>query len=67
MRGLNFVARRDAMRALVDAAKIDIICLQERKMVAISHQLILSMLGSDFDNNYICHPLVGASGGIMIA
>ena len=67
VRGLNSVARRGVVRALVDAAKIDIICLQETKMVTISHQLILSMHGSDFDNNYICHPLVGASGGIMIA
>ena len=36
-------------------------------MVVISRQLILSMHGSDFDNNYICHLLVGASGGILIA
>ena len=67
VRGLNSVARRDAVRALIDAAKIDITCLQETKMVAISCQLMLSMLGSDFDNNYICHPSVGASGGILIA
>ena len=67
VRGLNSVARRDAVCALIDAAKIDIICLQETKMVTISHQLILSMHGSDFDNNYICHPSVGASRGILIA
>ena len=67
VRGLNSVARRDAVRVLVDSAKIDIICLQETKMVAITRQTILSMLGSDFDNNFICLPSVGASGGILIA
>jgi len=67
VRGLNSVARRDAVRVLVDSAKIDIICLQETKMVAVSRQTILSMLGSDFDNNFICLPSVGASGGILIA
>jgi exonuclease III len=67
VRGLNSVARRDAVCVLVDAAKIDILCLQETKMSAISRQLILSMLGSDFDNNFICRPSIGASGGILIA
>jgi len=67
VRGLNSVARRDAVRVLVDAARIDILCLQETKMSAISRQLILSMLGSDFDNNFICRPSIGASGGILIA
>lgn len=67
VRGLIYVARRDAVRALVDASKIDIICLQETKMVAISRQLILYTLGSDIGNNYICLPSVGASGGILIA
>lgn len=67
VRGLNSVARRDAVRVLVDSAKIDTISLQETKMVAVSRQIILSMLGSDFDNNFICHPSAGASGGILIA
>jgi hypothetical protein len=34
---------------------------------SISRSVILSMLGSEFDNNFICLPSVGASGGIMIA
>ena len=67
VRGLNSVARRNAVRSLVVSTKIDIVCLQETKMVAISREIILSMLGSDFDNNYICLPFVGASGGILIA
>ena len=67
VRGLNSVARRNVVRSLVVSTKIDIVCLQETKMVAISREIILSMLGSDFDNNYICLPSVGASGGILIA
>ena len=41
VRGLNSVARRDAVRVLVDSAKIDIICLQETKMVAVSRQTFI--------------------------
>jgi hypothetical protein len=36
-------------------------------MTAISWRIVLSMLGSDFDNNYLSLPSVGASGGILIA
>jgi exonuclease III len=66
MQGLNATARQDAVRMLVNAAKVDIVCLQETKMVEVSHRLILSMLGSDFDNNFIFLPFVGASGGVLI-
>jgi len=65
--GLNSVSRRDAVRNLVNTAKIDIVCLQETKMTTISRQHILSMLGCDFDSNYFYRPSVGASGGILIA
>ena len=67
VRGLNSVARRDAVRVIVNSYKIDVVCLQETKMTAISRQIILSMLGSEFDNNYIFLSSVGASGGILIA
>nr|XP_034580478.1 uncharacterized protein LOC117843854 [Setaria viridis] len=67
VRGLNSLARRDAVRVIVDSSKIDIICLQETKMNSVSREIILSMLGSDFDNNYIFLPSVGASGGILVA
>ena len=67
VRGLNDKARRDNLRKVVDEARPAVICLQETKMVAITRQTILSMLGSDFDNNFICLPSVGASGGILIA
>ena len=64
VRGLNSVARQDAVRVMVDASKIDVVCLQETKLSNVSRSLILSMLGSDFDNNFICLPSEGASGGI---
>jgi exonuclease III len=67
VRGLNSAARRDTVRALVDSSKIDIVCLQETKLTSVSRQLVLSMLGCDFDNNFVFLPSVGASGGILIA
>jgi hypothetical protein len=36
-------------------------------MSVIPRRLMLSMLGSDFDTNFISLPLVGASGGILVA
>lgn len=65
MRGLNSVSRRDVVT--VDSMKIDMVCLQETKMEKISRRIILSMLGSDFDSNFLFLPSVGASGGILIA
>jgi exonuclease III len=67
VRGLNSLARKDAVRVAVQSTKIDIVCLQETKMADVSREVILSMLGSDFDNNYIFLPAVGASGGILVA
>lgn len=67
VRGLNSTARRDAVRMLVDSTRTDIVCLQETKMADISRGLILSMLGSDFDNNFCFLPSIGASGGILVA
>ena len=36
-------------------------------MAEVSRQCILSMLGVEFDNNFIFLPSIGASGGILIA
>jgi len=67
VRGLNSVARQDAVRLEVGASKCDVVCLQETKLGDISRGLILSMLGSDFDNNFIFVPSEGLSGGIVVA
>ena len=55
-----------AVRTLVTSCRVDVVCLQETKMAAVSRGTILSMLGSDF-TNWVQLPSVGASGGILIA
>ena len=67
VRGLNSIARQDAVRVMVDSSKIDVVCLQETKMSTVSRRMVLSMLGSDFDNNFIYLPSDGVSGGILVA
>lgn len=67
VRGLNSAARQDSVRVLVTLAAVDIVCLQETKMEVVTRRLILSMLGVDFDNNFVFLPSVGARGGILIA
>jgi exonuclease III len=66
VRGLNSSARQDYVRTLLEASRVDIICVQETKIAAISQRVILSALGSDF-SDYINLPAVGASGGILVA
>lgn len=65
--GLNSTARRDLVRLMVDSARVDAVCLQETKMKNSSRRHVLSMLGSEFDNNFLVLPSVGASGGILFA
>lgn len=66
VRGLNSTARRDSVRLIVDSAQVDVVCLQETKMESISRRTVLSMLGTDFDNNFVYLPSAGASGGILV-
>jgi exonuclease III len=63
VRGLNSVALQHSARDFVSLVKVDSVCLQETNMHEISRHLILSMLGWDFDNNYIHLPLTGANWG----
>lgn len=65
VRGLNSRSRQDAVRTLIDSARVDVVCLQETKMPSISQRDVLSMLGADF-NQFIVLPSVGASGGILV-
>jgi exonuclease III len=64
--GLNSRARQDAVHTLVNSSRVDVVCLQETKMAAVSRGTLLSMLGSDF-SYFIELPSIGASGGILIA
>ena len=64
--GLNSRARQDEVHTLVNSSRVDVVCLQETKMAAVSRGTLLSMLGSDF-SYFIELPSIGASGGILIA
>jgi exonuclease III len=66
-RGLNSIARRDAVRDLLRDTHASIVCLQETKLSVIDGHLISSMLGSNFTANYAFLPAIGTSGGILIA
>jgi exonuclease III len=67
VRVLNSAACQHSVRDLVGSARVDVVCLQETKMLAISRRVLLSMLGSDFDSNFISLPSAGASRGILVA
>jgi exonuclease III len=67
VRGLNSSAWQDSVRNLVCSLNIDVVCIQESKMSSCSRGTILSMLGVEFDNNFISLPALGASGGIIVA
>lgn len=67
MCGLNSTAHQDSIRVLVNSTMIDIMCLQETKVELVSRWLIFSISESDFDNNFIFLPSVGASGTILMA
>lgn len=62
VRGLNFATHQHLAKDLVDSAKVDVVCLQQTKMLVIPRHLLLPMLGSKFDTNFISLPSVGASG-----
>lgn len=66
VRDLNSRGRQDAVRTLVDSARVDVVCLQETKMSSITQHKVISMLGAEFGEfSYL--PSVGASGGILMA
>jgi exonuclease III len=66
VRGLNKKARRDSVRVVINNTKPDIVCLQETKKASISRHMILSLLGSDFEE-YVVLPATGTRGGIILA
>jgi hypothetical protein len=48
VRGLNDMARRDAVRTLVDDARPTIVCLQETKLDVIDQHLVFALFGINF-------------------
>lgn len=67
VRWLNSIARQNTVRSLIDSMRVDVVCIQETKMVNCYRRDVLSMLGSNFDNNFVVLPSDGASGGILVA
>lgn len=63
---LNLTTRQDVFQVLVNSSRIDILCLQDTKMELVTRRLILSMLGSAFDNNFVFLPSARASEGILM-
>lgn len=66
VRGLNSPARRNTIFQAVDAAKVDLVCLQETKMEVVSDAIVRQTLGNRFENFYYA-PAVGTRGGILLA
>jgi hypothetical protein len=65
VRGLNGAARRDVVRSLVVASKIDVVCIQETKMEDISRILVIQMLGQEFSTTSSClRSVLGGGGGV---
>lgn len=54
------------MHALLDSTQVDVICLQETKMMDVSRFFILWLLGITFET-FVFLPSVGASGGVLVA
>jgi exonuclease III len=46
--------------------RVCIVCLQETKKASISHFMLLSLLGNDFDDSLVL-PAAGSCGGILLA
>lgn len=65
VRGLNRCARRTAVRELARSENVSLLCLQETKLDVVTRDLILDMLGLDFD--YFALPAVHTRGGILVA
>jgi exonuclease III len=64
--GLNCRARRDAVQDMVASTHPDLVCLQETKKAIISHRMVMSMLGAEFDE-FIELLMDGTRSGILLA
>jgi hypothetical protein len=61
---LNNLARQEEIKQFVAIIKPEVICLQETKIASINHIVIRNVLGSDYDNNFLCLPASGTRGGV---
>lgn len=49
VRGMNNSAREEDVRQVVATFRLDLVCLQETKMMNITHAVIRSVLGTEFE------------------
>jgi exonuclease III len=65
MRGLNEEKKRLRVRRLLRQCKVDIVCLQEKKLEMITHGLVQSLWRCPYvEWSYVAS--FGASGGILL-
>jgi hypothetical protein len=57
-------ARRTLVADLVYQERVSVVCLQETKLFVLDDRLILELLGSGFDYNYLL--AVETRGGILV-
>jgi hypothetical protein len=65
VRVLNVRAHGNAVRELIDAECISLVCLQETKLDSISDFDVIQLFSSSFD--YVFLPAVHMCGGILVA
>jgi exonuclease III len=66
VQGLNSMAWQEEVRQAISEVKPDLIYMQETKLSALNPALIRSLLGPNFENNFVYLRAAGTRG-ILIA
>jgi exonuclease III len=66
VRGLGDDSKNETICKAIDEAKVDIVCLQETKLVQITIFKARKFLPAKF-TDYLFHPSDGTSAGLLIA
>jgi exonuclease III len=66
VRGLNYPAKRNAVREFVAALHVNLVCFQETKVEFVDSFLVLQCLGPSFDG-FAFLPADDTRGGILLA
>ena len=65
VRGANDSSKRRVIKAVIRSQRVDLFCLQETKIQALSEGLVRS-LGSGRWSNWVALDALGSTGGIMV-
>ena len=65
VRGLHDPAKRAGIRHLLQTWKVDLVCLQETKLVAVT-ELVVCSLWRSRSKGWTFLPSIGAAGGILL-